>query len=218
MDIRAVEKVEVPMRNSTSKEAVKKVVRKNRNHIPDDILYNEALNESIDLLPRNYKFEIHKTLWRIRTEAVETVALQFPEGLLVYACIIADILSKFGRVEVLILGDVTYGACCIDDFTAGKLGAGLLVHYGHSCLVPVNVTKVKVIYIFVEISFDYSHLVSVVTENFKSDTRIALMGTIQFSSVVHNASVELASHFRNLIIPQAKPLSAGKVLHTVLFQ
>jgi 2-(3-amino-3-carboxypropyl)histidine synthase len=32
------------------------------------------------------------------------------------------------------MGDVTYGACCIDDFTAKALDAGFLVHYGHSCL------------------------------------------------------------------------------------
>ncbi len=45
---------------------------------------------------------------------------------------------------MLILGDVTYGACCVDDYTAHKLGADLLVHYGHSCLVPLQCTKIKV--------------------------------------------------------------------------
>lgn len=34
----------------------------------------------------------------------------------------------------MILGDVTYGACCIDDYTAIALGSDMLVHYGHSCL------------------------------------------------------------------------------------
>ena len=32
------------------------------------------------------------------------------------------------------MGDVTYGACCVDDFTARALGCDLMVHYGHSCL------------------------------------------------------------------------------------
>lgn len=32
------------------------------------------------------------------------------------------------------MGDVTYGACCVDDFTARALGVDFLVHYGHSCL------------------------------------------------------------------------------------
>lgn len=32
------------------------------------------------------------------------------------------------------MGDVTYGACCVDDYTALALGCDMLVHYGHSCL------------------------------------------------------------------------------------
>jgi len=62
------------------------------------------------------------------------VALQFPEGLLMFACIIADILESFCNVETLIMGDVTYGACCIDDYTAKALECDFMVHYGHSCL------------------------------------------------------------------------------------
>lgn len=32
------------------------------------------------------------------------------------------------------MGDVTYGACCVDDYTAMALGCDMLIHYGHSCL------------------------------------------------------------------------------------
>ena len=32
------------------------------------------------------------------------------------------------------MGDVTYGACCVDDFTARALDCDLMIHYGHSCL------------------------------------------------------------------------------------
>lgn len=67
------------------------------------------------------------------------VALQFPEGLLIFACTISDILEKFCGVETLVMGDVTYGACCIDDFTAVALGCDFMVHYGHSCLGKLNV-------------------------------------------------------------------------------
>ena len=28
------------------------------------------------------------------------------------------------------MGDVTYGACCVDDITANELGSDLLIHYG----------------------------------------------------------------------------------------
>jgi len=62
------------------------------------------------------------------------VALQFPEGLLMYACTIVDIIERFCGVDTVILGDVTYGACCVDDFTAVALGCDFLLHYAHSCL------------------------------------------------------------------------------------
>ncbi len=39
-----------------------------------------------------------------------------------YATSIADILEKHAGVEVVIMADVTYGACCVDDFSARALG------------------------------------------------------------------------------------------------
>lgn len=35
------------------------------NQIPKEILENKLLNEVIKVLPENYNFEIHKTIWRI---------------------------------------------------------------------------------------------------------------------------------------------------------
>lgn len=137
-----------PVRNVTSKEAgrVAKPGRRLKiNHaIPEALLNDPALNAAVALLPSNYNFEIHKSVWKVRNEKIKTVALQFPEGLLMYACVISDIIGRFGGAKTIILGDVTYGACCIDDYTAQKLGAELLIHYGHSCLVPINTTKIKV--------------------------------------------------------------------------
>jgi diphthamide biosynthesis enzyme Dph1/Dph2 domain len=56
--------------------------------------------------------------------------LQFPEGLMLYACIISDIIEHFTGSECIIMGDATYGACCIDDLSASTLGADFIIHYG----------------------------------------------------------------------------------------
>jgi 2-(3-amino-3-carboxypropyl)histidine synthase len=84
----------------------------------EDSVLNSCIASS---LPSNYNFEVHKTLARIRKISAKRVALQFPEGLLMYSCILSDILERFGGVETIIMGDVTYGACCVDDFTATGL-------------------------------------------------------------------------------------------------
>ena len=74
--------------------------------------------------------------------------------------------SHAGVDHCFIMGDVTYGACCVDDFSAAALGADFLVHYGHSCLVPVDMTSdVPCIYVFVDIQIDVEHLVKTVRSN-----------------------------------------------------
>ncbi|KJE91295.1 diphthamide biosynthesis protein [Capsaspora owczarzaki ATCC 30864] len=181
------------------------------NQVPDEILNNEALNAAIRMLPSNYNFELHKTVWRVQTAGCKRVALQFPEGLLMFACAISDILEKFANVETLIMGDVTYGACCVDDYTATALGADFLVHYGHSCLVPIDSTKLKMLYVFVDIKIDTQHLIETLKFNFEAGSRLAFVSTIQFATALQAAQAGLTDHFK-VEIPQAKPLSPGEIL------
>lgn len=134
----------------------------------------------LPLLP--YEFEILKTLWRIETSKAHHIALH--EGLLMYSCTFADILRKFSVAQrVSILGDVTYGACCIDDLGAKALGADLLVHYGHSCLVPLTSTSIPCLYVFVEICVDVEHLVECLCKTCDAGTRVHVMGTVQVRDV-----------------------------------
>ncbi|KZO90490.1 hypothetical protein CALVIDRAFT_490323 [Calocera viscosa TUFC12733] len=137
--------------------------------IPQSILQDQALNAAIAQLPANYSFEIHKTVWQIRKNEAKMVGLQMPEGLLMFACLISDIVERFTGALTVIMGDVTYGACCIDDYTALALGCDMLVHYGHSCLVPVDTTTIKTLYVFVEIAIDNLHLAKTVRLNFPDD-------------------------------------------------
>ncbi|GAA5898610.1 hypothetical protein JCM5296_005940 [Sporobolomyces johnsonii] len=118
------------------------------------------------LLPSNYNFEIPKSIAQIKKNGATRVALQMPEGLAMYGCAIVDIIERFSGAECVIMGDVTYGACCIDDYTARALGCDMMIHYGHSCLVPVDTTTIKTLYVFVEISVDRPHLAATVRLNF----------------------------------------------------
>lgn len=62
--------------------------------VPPEILDDPLLNEAIRQLPSNYSFEIHKTIHQIRKFGAKLVALQMPEGLLMFACTIADIVER----------------------------------------------------------------------------------------------------------------------------
>ena len=183
------------------------------NQVPSEILDDPEINAAISLLPPNYAFEIHKTIHKIRTLSAKKVALQFPEGLLLFATTISDILTQFCQgIETLIMGDVTYGACCIDDYTARALGCDLLVHYAHSCLIPVDVTKIKTLYVFVDISIDTQHLLATLERNFQAGKKIAMVGTIQFNATLHSVKSELERRGFEIVIPQIAPLSRGEIL------
>lgn len=185
------------------------------NHIPDDILVDKELNEAIKLLPPNYNFEIHKTVWNIKKNNAKRVALQMPEGLLIYSLVISDILEQFCGCETVVMGDVSYGACCIDDYTARALDCDFIVHYAHSCLVPIDITTIKVLYIFVTINIEESHIIKTLQKNFSKGGRLATFGTIQFNPTIHSIKNKLLNdddHMLYIIPPQIKPLSRGEVL------
>ncbi|GAB5580665.1 2-(3-amino-3-carboxypropyl)histidine synthase subunit 1 [Prionailurus iriomotensis] len=225
------------------------------NQIPPEILNNPHLQAAIQVLPSNYNFEIPKTIWRIQQAQAKKVALQMPEGLLLFACTIVDILERviqawqqilwqcvgqsplflthewFTEAEAMVMGDVTYGACCVDDFTARALGADFLVHYGHSCLgrrsLPVSgmalafllcrfpmdtsVQDFRVLYVFVDIRIDTTHLLDSIRLTFPPASSLALVSTIQFVSTLQAAAQELKAEYR-VSVPQCKPLSPGEIL------
>ncbi|XP_063235532.1 2-(3-amino-3-carboxypropyl)histidine synthase subunit 1 [Bacillus rossius redtenbacheri] len=183
------------------------------NKIPEDILQNVNLQNAIRALPDNYNFEIHKTIWRVRQLAAKRVALQMPEGLVMFATTICDIIEEFTEADTVIMGDVTYGACCIDDFTARALNVDLLVHYGHSCLIPIDRTAgIKMLYVFVDVKIDALHFLDTVRLNFPSHMRLGLVSTIQFAATLHTVAAELEQEGYKVVVPQSRPLSPGEIL------
>lgn len=165
--------------------------------------------ENVKGLPENYNFEVGKTLRTIKRLDARKVGLQFPDGLLVYAPVLIDTIEKYTDAVCTILGDVVYGACCIDD---GNIDCDLLVHYGHSCLIPINEMNVKVLYVFVDIKIDIDHLYNLILKNFTDN--IGIIGTIQFNSSVNRLKRMINGNNNKIsgTVPQIKPLSPGEVL------
>ncbi|XP_068210930.1 2-(3-amino-3-carboxypropyl)histidine synthase subunit 1-like isoform X2 [Palaemon carinicauda] len=181
--------------------------------IPAEIENDPKLKMAMDVLPKNYNFEIPKTIWRARQANSKHVALQFPEGLLLFATTIADIIESWTGAETTIMGDVTYGACCVDDFTARAVGADFMVHYGHSCLVPIDQTSsIPCLYVFVDIQFDNVHLLDSIKAVFATDVSLALVSIIQFVSSLQKVAQDLKSCGYTVCVPQCRPLSPGEVL------
>ncbi|CAL5056446.1 unnamed protein product [Urochloa decumbens] len=189
--------------------------------IPPSILSDPSLAAAAaSLLPANYNFELPKTAHRIRSAGARRVALQLPEGLLLFSLPLSHLFAPYLEPDpandVLVLADATYGACCLADRPAKALAADVLVHYGHSCLVPVTSSLLPVLYVFVEIRVDATRLAAAVRNAFPDPAaapRLAIAGTVQFISAVHAAREMLTKEgYRDIVVPQAKPLSAGEIL------
>jgi 2-(3-amino-3-carboxypropyl)histidine synthase len=74
--------------------------------------------------------------------------------------------------------------------------------------VPIDTTTITTLYVFVDIAIDVQHLIRTVQLNFpKPETSLVLAGTIQFATAMQIARTALTPHYKQLFIPQAKPLS-----------
>lgn len=168
----------------------------------------DANGKSIDL----YDFQIEKIIEKGKKLDAKHIGLQFPEGFLEYATEISRRIGEGADCEVTVMADAVFGACCVDDLACRSQGIDFLVHFGHSCLIPVDQTVVQTMYVPVTMKFSYEHLIETIKYNFPNTHRIALQGTIQFSNVLPIVLTRLQEDGYTVQIPRAKPLSAGETL------
>jgi len=159
-----------------------------------------------------YDFQVDKIIEKAIKLDSRHVGLQLPEGFLEYATIISRKISEGADCDVTVMADAVFGACCVDDLACRSQGIDLLVHFGHSCLIPVDQTVVQTMYIPVTMKFNYEHLIETIRYNFPSSTKIALQGTIQFANVLPIVEERLIADGYVVQIPRAKPLSPGETL------
>ncbi|KAI4642857.1 hypothetical protein J4E93_006926 [Alternaria ventricosa] len=86
--------------------------------------------------------------------------------------------SKDG--SLFILGDTSYGACCVDEVAAEHVDADVVVHYGRSCLSPPS--RLPVVYVFTERPLDLDPVIATFQETYpEKDAKIILMADIPYS-------------------------------------
>lgn len=105
-------------------------------------------------------YEIARTVDEITSRCYKRLALQFPDDLLVDAAsVVAQLRSSCAKdVAFYVLGDTSYGSCCVDEVAAEHVDADALVHYGRSCLSPTS--KLPVIYVFGRLPISVEKLVT----------------------------------------------------------
>uniref|UniRef100_A0A8C0GFR8 2-(3-amino-3-carboxypropyl)histidine synthase subunit 2 n=1 Tax=Chelonoidis abingdonii TaxID=106734 RepID=A0A8C0GFR8_CHEAB len=97
----------------------------------------EALNEF---------YELERAAAFVIASKFQRVALQFPDELLVDSAAVAAKMEEATGSKMYILGDTSYGSCCVDEVAAEHVGAEAVVHYGPACLSPCR--KLPVLHVF----------------------------------------------------------------------
>ncbi|KAJ8276936.1 hypothetical protein GJAV_G00069550 [Gymnothorax javanicus] len=112
------------------------------------LLGSEGLQDTManteDIIEEIY--EIKKTCDFIKKNNFNKVALQFPDDLLVNSVQIASNIERETGAKLYILGDTSYGSCCVDEVAAEHVWAQCIIHYGTACLSPSR--RLPVMYVF----------------------------------------------------------------------
>lgn len=124
-----------------------------------------------------YDLEIERVSDEIRRRRARRALLQLPDGLRPQAFRLAGALRERTGAEVLLLGDSCYGACDVALRQAEALEADLLVHYGHSRMLPD--TGVPVLYVEAKMDIDVESIVERALPLIKGWNTVGLTATVQ---------------------------------------
>lgn len=110
-----------------------------------------------------------------QSSAIFRVALQFPDELLgdataVVSALRAAIRARTGDAltfDLFVLGDTSYGSCCVDELAASHGSAAMVVHYGRSCLSRTQ--RLPVLLVFGKRRVDADALLDALHTHFPPD-------------------------------------------------
>ncbi|PVU86113.1 hypothetical protein BB559_006015 [Furculomyces boomerangus] len=108
----------------------------------------KVVKKDIDKEELYKQYEITSTVQRILKEGYNTIALQFPDELLRDSALVAAEIERLTSKKVVVLGDTTFGSCCVDEVAAQHVNSDLVVHYGNTCLS--NTSNLPVLYVYTQ--------------------------------------------------------------------
>lgn len=91
-----------------------------------------------------------------------------------------SLVAHSSQMRLYILGDTSYGACCVDEIAAEHVDADVVVHYGRACLSPT--ARLPVIYVFTVQPLAIDSVVGAFQRIFQDvRERVVLMADVSYS-------------------------------------
>lgn len=153
-------------------------------------------NTPLDKLEELY--QIKQTCDFITENQFEKVALQFPDELLVDSVAVAVAVERNCNAKTFILGDTSYGSCCVDEVASEHVGADCIVHYGGACLSPSK--RLPLMYVFEQRPVDLEKCASAFRELYPdTQSHIVLLYDVNYVHAMNDLLTHLSPEYPNLV-------------------
>ncbi|XP_046628857.1 2-(3-amino-3-carboxypropyl)histidine synthase subunit 2 [Neodiprion virginianus] len=159
-----------------------------------DGLPTKTLPENLDS-----QYDLDMCVEWINNNSLGKVCLQFPDSLLPDSVEIALRLEKRLNKNVYILGDSSYGSCCVDEVTAQHVNADGIVHFGHACLNPTS--RLPVFHILPKQQLDIRLFVAEFKQHFEmEEERILFFYDVSYAHLAECIYNTLRSTYKNFTL------------------
>lgn len=140
--------------------------------------------------------ELTKCTQWITSNSFKNVCLQFSDDLLTFSIKITSEIKENCDANVFILGDTSYGACCVDEIAASHIQADAIIHFGNACLSKV--TRLPVLYIFHKFPFNTETFLTKLQALLPDrDTKLMLFYDVGYYYAIDGIFAQLKSIFGN---------------------
>ncbi|XP_063199972.1 2-(3-amino-3-carboxypropyl)histidine synthase subunit 2 [Chroicocephalus ridibundus] len=143
-------------------------------------------------------YEMGRAAAFVRGGGFRKVALQFPDELLADAATVAARMEAATGAEMYVLGDTTYGSCCVDEVAAEHAGAEAVLHYGPACLSPCR--KLPVLHIFGQQPLDIGRCTEAFRELYPDrQTRVVVLSDVVYAHMMGELEQQLCPEYPNIV-------------------
>ncbi|MCI4377642.1 hypothetical protein PGIGA_G00205710 [Pangasianodon gigas] len=143
-------------------------------------------------------YQLSETCSFITSNNFKKVALQFPDELLVDSVAVSAALERETEAKTYILGDTTYGSCCVDEVAAEHVGADCIVHYGRSCLSPSR--RLPLMYVFGKRPINVQECAAAFRELYPDrETHVIILYDVTYSHAIDDFQRLLGDTYPNAV-------------------
>jgi len=162
------------------------------------------------MLSSTFDLEDKRLTREVQHTKAKLVLIQLPEGLKPYGPKLADIIEKAGALAV-VSADPCYGACDLAIVEAERLGADLIIHYGHSKML--DQAAFSTLYIEAKAKKSVKNSVRKSIPYLKQWRKIGLVTTVQHVHKLDDAKKLLLEAGKTVVVGDSgKTKYAGQIL------